>query len=53
MKRLKVAIGSDHAGFELKEHIKDKLKEFCYDYYDFGTYDKTRVDRKGYRRKSS
>ncbi|OGI00600.1 MAG: ribose 5-phosphate isomerase B [Candidatus Melainabacteria bacterium GWF2_37_15] len=44
MKNLKIAIGSDHAGFELKEEIKQKLQELYLEYYDFGTYDKTRVD---------
>ena len=44
MKNLKIAIGSDHAGFELKERVRQKLKEFGYEYYDMGTYDKTPVD---------
>ena len=34
---LKIAIGSDHAGFQLKEAIKKYLKELGYDYEDFGT----------------
>jgi len=33
----KIAIGSDHAGFELKEKIKDFLTELRYEYQDFGT----------------
>jgi ribose 5-phosphate isomerase B len=33
---MRVAIGSDHAGFELKENLKNFLKEKGYDYYDFG-----------------
>lgn len=44
MKNTKIAIGSDHAGFELKEIIKQKLQDMAIDYYDFGTYDKTLVD---------
>lgn len=44
MKNLKIAIGSDHAGFELKEEIKEKLKELLFDYHDFGAYDKNSVD---------
>ena len=44
MQKLKIALGSDHAGFELKEEIKQKLQEMFVEYYDFGTYDKTRVD---------
>lgn len=44
MQNLKIAIGSDHAGFELKEEIKKLLKENFYEFYDFGAYDKTSVD---------
>ena len=44
MKNLKIVIGSDHAGFELKEEIKPVLEELCCEYYDMGSYDKTRVD---------
>ncbi len=44
MKKLKIVIGSDHAGFELKEKVRQKLKELGYEYYDMGTYDKTSVD---------
>lgn len=33
---MKIAIGSDHAGFEMKEHIKKYLKEKGYEYHDFG-----------------
>jgi len=33
---LKIAIGSDHAGFELKEEIKKILKEKGYEFTDFG-----------------
>lgn len=36
MKDMKIAIGSDHAGFEMKEHIKKHLKERGYEYHDFG-----------------
>jgi ribose 5-phosphate isomerase B len=38
MKNLKVAIGCDHAGFELKEKIVEYLALKGYDYKDFGTY---------------
>jgi len=33
---MKVAIGSDHAGFELKENVKKLLQEKGYEYEDLG-----------------
>ncbi|MGQ9462121.1 MAG: ribose 5-phosphate isomerase B [Candidatus Fervidibacter sp.] len=33
-----IALGSDHAGFELKEWLKVKLEEAGYECHDFGTY---------------
>jgi len=44
MNKFKIALGSDHAGFELKEKIKAKLEEWLYEVQDMGTYDKTSVD---------
>ena len=35
-RRMKIAVGSDHAGFELKENVKKFLKENGYEYHDFG-----------------
>ncbi len=32
-----IAIGSDHAGFELKEHVKDRLNEIGWHCIDLGT----------------
>jgi len=34
---MKIAIGSDHAGYELKEKLKEFLKENKYHFEDFGT----------------
>lgn len=39
-----IAIGSDHGGFELKEHIKKHLEERNVEYKDFGCYDENSVD---------
>jgi len=41
---MKIAIGCDHAGFELKEKIKKLLKELNHDYKDFGTNSGESVD---------
>lgn len=40
----KIAVGSDHAGFELKENLKPFLKELGYDIVDFGTNTSDSVD---------
>ena len=40
----KIAIGSDHAGFELKEHIKKSLESEGYTITDFGTNSSDSVD---------
>jgi len=37
MKNMKIVIGSDHAGFKLKEKIKEYVKELGYDIDDKGT----------------
>lgn len=41
---MKIAIGSDHGGFELKEHIKKYFDENHMTYDDFGTNSKESVD---------
>jgi len=41
---MKIAIGSDHAGFLLKEKLKSYLKEKGFDVMDFGTYSEERAD---------
>ena len=40
----KIAIGSDHAGFEEKENIKKQLEKLGIDYEDLGTYSEESVD---------
>jgi ribose 5-phosphate isomerase B len=39
-----IVIGSDHAGFALKEAIENDLKAKGYDVYDVGTHTETSVD---------
>ncbi|MBA4418387.1 MAG: ribose 5-phosphate isomerase B [Syntrophus sp. (in: bacteria)] len=41
---MKIAIGSDHAGYELKEYLKKTLKERGYDFIDVGTDTEASVD---------
>lgn len=43
-RKLRIAIGSDHAGFDLKEAIKGALKDKQLDIEDFGTHAKESVD---------
>ncbi|NOT75202.1 MAG: ribose 5-phosphate isomerase B [Cyclobacteriaceae bacterium] len=44
----KLAIGSDHAGFELKEIIKKKLEQQGHTVKDFGTYSLESTDYADY-----
>jgi ribose 5-phosphate isomerase B len=41
---MKIAIGSDHAGFGLKEDVLELLKGLNYDIVDCGTYNTESVD---------
>jgi len=41
---MKIALGSDHAGFELKEDLRSYLAEMKVDALDLGTYSKDSVD---------
>lgn len=45
---MKIAIGSDHAGFRLKEEIKNHLQSKGYDIKDFGTESDKSVDYSHY-----
>ena len=48
MKVNKVAIGSDHAGFELKEAVKKYLENNNITYKDFGPFSDERADYPDY-----
>lgn len=39
-----LAIGSDHGGYELKEHVKKHLEERGIEYKDYGTYTEDSCD---------
>ncbi len=41
---MKVALGCDHGGFELKEAIRSHLKEAGVEYVDYGTFGTESVD---------
>lgn len=42
--KMKIAIGSDHGGYELKEKVKKLLEEINYKYEDFGCFSDESVD---------
>lgn len=46
-----IAIGCDHAGFELKEHLKGFLERNGHKVEDCGTYDEQSVDYPDFARK--
>ena len=41
---MKIAIGADHAGFELKDHVKALLMNLKHEVVDFGTHSTAPVD---------
>lgn len=41
---MRVAIGSDHAGFDMKQAVIGLLNEFGYKYEDFGCFDTSSAD---------
>ena len=41
---MKIAIGCDHAGFELKGEVKAILQDMGHEVIDFGTHSKDSVD---------
>ena len=44
----KISIGCDHAGFQLKEHLKAVLQQWNIQVVDFGTYKESSVDYPDY-----
>jgi ribose 5-phosphate isomerase B len=41
---MKIGIGSDHAGFQYKERIREYLRKLGHEVRDFGTYSEAPVD---------
>jgi ribose 5-phosphate isomerase RpiB len=41
---MRIAIGSDHAGFELEEHLNALLHNLGHEVTDLGTYTREPVD---------
>jgi len=48
---MRVAIGSDHGGYELKENIKTYLQSKDIDFVDFGTHSTASVDYPDFAKK--
>ncbi len=45
---MKISIASDHAGFKLKEAVKEKLQADGYEVFDRGVFDESSVDYPDY-----
>jgi ribose 5-phosphate isomerase B len=41
---MKIALGSDHGGYQLKENLKEYLKELKVEYIDFGCENEKSID---------
>lgn len=50
---MKISLGADHAGFQLKEEIKAHLLESGYEVIDEGAYDESRCDYPDFARKAA
>jgi len=48
---MKIGLGSDHGGFELKEYIKEYFEREGIEYVDYGTYSTESVDYPDYGKK--
>jgi ribose 5-phosphate isomerase B len=47
---MKIALGADHGGFDIKETVRENLKRRGIETEDLGCYDKVSVDYPGYAR---
>lgn len=45
---MKIAVGADHGGFALKEHLRDALQRAGHDVIDFGTHSAEAADYPDY-----
>ncbi len=50
---MKIALGCDHGGYDLKEQVLSYLKENGYETVDFGTYDRNSCDYPEFARKAA
>jgi ribose 5-phosphate isomerase B len=47
-RKLKIGLGADHGGFEVKELLKNTIADLGHDFQDFGTYSADPVDYPDY-----
>lgn len=47
-RKMKIALGADHGGFQMKEEVKRVLADLGHDYQDFGTHSTEAVDYPDY-----
>ena len=47
-RKLKIGLGADHGGFEIKELLKSTIADLGHDFQDFGTYSSEPVDYPDY-----
>lgn len=47
-RKMKIALGADHGGFQMKEDVKRVLADLGHDYQDFGTHSSEAVDYPDY-----
>ncbi len=49
-KGARIALGADHAGFQITDRIKETLQKQVYEVIDFGTHSEESVDYPDYAR---